>query len=52
MIESQQLQHGRVQIVHVDLVLRHVEPQLVAFADASCRALMPPPAIHMVNALG
>lgn len=33
MIETEKLQHGRVQIMHMHLVFHHIEAQLIALAE-------------------
>lgn len=41
MIETQQVQKGRMQVVDVDLVFCHIESKIIAFAKGDAR-LNPP----------
>ena len=50
-IEAEQMQQRRVQIMHVDLVLRRCESELIR-RPVNEPLLQPPPASHIVKPYG
>ncbi len=51
-VEAQQMQQRRVQVVDVNLVLDDLETRARRFRRSDTPGLMPPPAIHIEKALG
>ena len=52
MVEAEEMQDRRLQIMDVDRVLVDMEAEIIGARRRSCRGLMPPPASHIEKAVG